>query len=540
MRTFKTDISNIEVPKQFTYPFFYQPHDLCKIAAKEIETEILQSHTNTKLLEGKMFGVLVVSNQNGKIGYLAGFSGLWNQKSTAKGFVPPIYDITQPSSYFKKKENEISLINQKIDALKCDEIFQTKIKQLEKLKLQQSQQLTQLKLTFDEHKRLRDEKRKSILSEQENKQLIRESQFEKAELKRQKKQFDINIQNLEQEIDVFSQQIKDLQSLRKKMSFNLQQWIFDQFKIQNANGETISISNLFAIHYNDDNQLPPAGAGDCAGPKLLQYAYNQNYKPICMAEFWIGKNSSDNIRKHGNFYPACQNKCKPILSFMMKGLDVEPNPLLSSNADIKIIHEDDEILVVDKPAGLQTVDGKENVISLEKIIRERYNLFDVPLIVHRLDMHTSGIVVMAKTKAMHKYLQQQFAEQKVKKTYIAILEGKINQTKGTIDLPLIADIENRPYQKVDFKKGKKAVTTFQVIDENENRSIVKFCPITGRTHQLRVHAAHPMGLNCAILGDRLYGTLPADRLYLHAQEIEIFSKQNKKMIFQSKKTFNDF
>ena len=314
--------------------------------------------------------------------------------------------------------------------------------------------------------------------------------------------------------------IEALKEERKQRSIALQQWIFEQFRLRNARGEE---QDIYSIFTQTAHRNPPAGTGECAAPKLLQYAYLNNLQPLAMAEFWWGDSPKGEIRRHGHYYPACRHKCEPILNFMLQGLQVEPNPLLTSNTDatqLETVYEDDYLLVVNKPAGMLSVPGKTGQASVLTLLQERYPDATGPILVHRLDMATSGLLLAAKDKDTHALLQKQFEGRTVKKRYIALLEGIPQaEPKGFIRLPLRPDFDNRPLQMVCYEYGKPAVTRYEIMDDNAERTRIAFYPETGRTHQLRVHAAHPDGLNCPIVGDPLYGQ-PANRLHLHAERLE--------------------
>lgn len=320
--------------------------------------------------------------------------------------------------------------------------------------------------------------------------------------------------------DNYQEIIEALKEERKQRSIALQQWIFEQFRLRNARGEE---QDIYSIFTQTAHRNPPAGTGECAAPKLLQYAYLNNLKPLAMAEFWWGDSPKGEIRRHGHYYPACRHKCEPILNFMLQGLQVEPNPLLTSNTDatqLETVYEDDYLLVVNKPAGMLSVPGKTGQASVLTLLQERYPDATGPILVHRLDMATSGLLLAAKDKDTHALLQKQFEGRTVKKRYIALLEGIPQaEPKGFIRLPLRPDFDNRPLQMVCYEYGKPAVTRYEIMDTENDRTRMAFYPETGRTHQLRVHAAHPEGLNCPIVGDPLYGQ-PANRLYLHAERLE--------------------
>lgn len=285
----------------------------------------------------------------------------------------------------------------------------------------------------------------------------------------------------------------------------------------NARGERRDLCDIFKT---TPQGLPPAGAGECAAPKLLQHAYLNGLKPLAMAEFWVGRSPKEEIRHDGHFYPSCKAKCEPILGWMLQGLNVEPNPLESkySSAPIEVLYNDQWLVAVNKPEGVLSVPGKLSVESLQERVQQMFP-HDEILAVHRLDMATSGVLVFAKNKEAHMRLQAMFESREVTKQYAAILDGIIVPDNGIIDLPLILNPDDRPRQMVSAKYGKQAITRYEVIERKNNKTRVFFYPETGRTHQLRVHASHPEGLATPIVGDTLYGT-HSNRLYLHAQSIE--------------------
>ena len=483
---FKKPVSHLALPEKFTYPFHYTPHPLCVLAAEEVKEYIAsRKEWQEELASGKMFGVLIVQTDNGitnneenQIGYLAAFSGNLAGKNLHPYFVPPVYDLLQPEGFFKIEEEQISAIN-------------------------------------------------------------------------------IRIRELE----------------------NSSSYLDSKEKWKNAQGE---VKDLYTIFEQTVQKVPPAGAGECALPKLLQYAYLHQLKPLAMAEFWWGDSPKNEIRHHGYYYPSCKGKCEPILQHMLQGLEVDENPLLNpvhEEEELEIVFEDEWLLVVNKPAGMLSVPGKaEDRDSVYHRLKKKYPEATGPMIVHRLDMATSGLLLVAKTKEVHQDLQAQFANRSIKKRYVAVLDGAIIKTEketkpiaekailiaketvstkktakaertgntGRIELPLCLNPLDRPRQMVSSEHGKEAITEYQIISESERitsesentfnesnrideseRSInesrkytrIIFYPLTGRTHQLRVHAAHPEGLGCPILGDELYGK-KADRLYLHAEYIE--------------------
>ena len=542
---FKKSVSHIALPEKFTYPFHYTPHPLCVLAAEEVKEYIAsRKEWQEELASGKMFGVLIVQTDNGitnneenQIGYLAAFSGNLAGKNLHPYFVPPVYDLLQPEGFFKIEEEQISAINIRIRELENSSSY---LDSKEKWKIETEQAkavLNQAKAELKMAKEAREIRRQSSpeLSEEEQASLIRESQYQKAEYKRLEKEWKKRLEELETEVRHFDIEIERLKTERKERSAALQRKLFEQFRMLNAQGE---VKDLYTIFEQTVQQVPPAGAGECALPKLLQYAYLHQLKPLAMAEFWWGDSPKNEIRHHGYYYPSCKGKCEPILLHMLQGLEVDENPLLNSiheDEELEIVYEDEWLVVVNKPAGMLSVPGKaEDRDSVYHRLKKKYPDATGPMIVHRLDMATSGLLLVAKTKEVHQHLQAQFADRSIKKRYTAVLDGVTARTEktvstekttlpfgraGRINLPLCLNPLDRPRQIVSREHGKEAITEYRIISESEKYIRITFYPLTGRTHQLRVHAAHPEGLGCPILGDELYGK-KADRLYLHAEYIE--------------------
>lgn len=547
LHTFQKSLSAFPLPEKFTYPFHYTPHPLCLAAAEEVQTYLRkQTIWQAELQQGKMFGVLIVQTGKGEIGYLAAFSGILAGCNQHAFFVPPVYDLQQPDGFFKKEEDQICLLTHRIVALASDQDFLSLCRHREELEAESACELAEARKALKEEKAKRAAWRKNQIRIEEpivNKPagnevtpdkpnstkshpeepneafLIRESQFQKAEYKRLERRWKERLDALQTRIDTYKAAIERLKTERKMRSAALQQQLFSQFKFLNARGET---KDLCAIFHQTVQKTPPAGAGECAAPKLLQYAYLQGWKPLAMAEFWWGESPKTEIRRHGQYYPACKGKCGPILAHMLVGLEVAPNPLLQTavaEIPLDILWEDEWLVVVHKPAGMAAVPGKAVAGSLYDRLRARYPEATGPLLVHRLDMATSGVLLAAKTKAVHQHLQAQFKNRTIRKRYIALLDGDVRVPEGRIDLPLASDPLDRPRQRVDPVAGKPALTTYRVLAYAGGRTRVALYPLTGRTHQLRVHAAHRLGLDCPIAGDELYGK-KADRLYLHAEYLE--------------------
>ncbi len=520
----------MELPERFTYPFCYVPHPLCVSAAEEVKGYVAErKEWQEELEKGKMFGVLVVEDERGVVGFLAAFSGILAGRNVHDYFVPPIYDLQEPDGFFRAEEEKISDINRRIGLLESDEGYRMCREEAERVVCESERVLTEAKKGNEQAREVRRQRRAAMPAEEELMQMVRESQHEKAELKRLKQYWEQKIARHWAEVERFATKIQELKTERKRRSSALQRRLFEQFDLLNARGER---KNLYELFQETAGRIPPAGAGECAAPRLLQYAYLHHLRPVAMAEFWWGESPRGEIRRHGNYYPACQEKCGPILRYMLQGLDVEENPLETESGtaeQVEILYEDEWLWVVNKPAGLLTVPGRSGQVSLWELMRKHLPAGNEPLVVHRLDMATSGVLVMAKTKEAHRNLQAQFKNHEVKKRYVAWLEGVVTSDEGVINLPLCLDPENRPYQIVSGKYGKKAITRYRVLDRTEKRTLIAFYPQTGRTHQLRVHAAHPRGLNTPIVGDMLYGH-PAGRLYLHAEQIEFRHPVTGKMI----------
>lgn len=536
--SFQTSIAGIELPRLFTYPFHYTPHPLCVMAAGEVQAYInKQTRWKEELDKGKMFGVLIVRTSNGQTGYLAAFSGNLCGSNSHSFFVPPVYDLLKPDGFFKIEEEQISAINHQIGQLQnCDRYLELQQK-MERETASSQQALSEARKVLKAAKERREQRRLHRPNENEQAAMIRESQYQKAEFKRLERYWKEQISEIKTELESFSSQIEALKAERRNRSAALQQKLFQQFNFLNAKGET---KNLCAIFEETVQKTPPAGAGECAAPKLLQYAYLSGLSPIAMAEFWWGESPKTEIRHHGYYYPSCKGKCEPILRHMLQGLNVEPAPSerysLSQNMP-EILFEDQWLLVLHKPEGVLSVPGKSEEQSIYSLLRARYPEATGPLVVHRLDMATSGLLLAAKTQEVHRHLQAQFENRSIKKRYIALLDGILPEEEGVIDLPICPDYLDRPRQMVNEELGKTAITRYRVMDRKNGQTRIAFFPLTGRTHQLRVHAAHPLGLNCPIVGDELYGR-KAERLYLHAEYLEfIHPVSGQRMVIEKKAEF---
>lgn len=513
------DVAAMELPQRFTCPFCYEPHPLALMAVEQVKRYVASRvDWADEMAAGKMLGILVAQGGEGHLGYLAAFSGNLVGNVHHDFFVPPVYDLLDPQGEFKRGEAQITAINHEVERLEhSPELAEMKRREAVALQLM-SDEIGAFKSLMAQHKQERDTHRQSgNLTADEQEALLNQSRFEKAELRRIRQRHQAILNQVVDETARYRQRIDDLKARRKAMSEALQERIFRLFVVNNARGERRDLVEVF----KPLGTLPPAGAGECCAPRLLNYAFNNGLRPLCMAEFWWGASPVGEVRHHGHFYPACRSKCKPILDFMLQGLDVDDNPLeqpVSSDNGIDTVYDDQWLTVLNKPSGMLTVPGK----ALEDSLYTRYRMVhpeaNGPIVVHRLDQDTSGLVLFAKDKMTHKALQQQFEAHTIKKQYIAVLDGIVSRDSGIIDLPLRPDVDDRPRQRVDRELGKSAVTRYRVLERRDGHTLIALEPLTGRTHQLRVHCSHPLGLNCPIVGDRLYGTA-STRLMLHARSI---------------------
>ena len=556
-------LSGIDIPERMNNPLDYQPHPLCIAVCKELQTYLSEREDwREEIDKGKMFGVLIVENANpepgaSEIGYLAAYSGQIGGRSDWDDFVPAVFDYLQPDGYFKTHEAEISDINQRIKQLDGNEHIKEAKSLIQQLQEERKQTIAAYQEKMKEAKAKRDARRKTgNLTPEEEAEMVKESQFMKAELRRLKKSLSEKT-TLETEYEVFQADILRLKQLRKTLSDALQQWLFSQFRMQNHEGKMKDLLEIFRDAALRDypqatlatsriaalKMVPPAGSGECCEPKLLQYAYLHGYRPLQMAMFWWGESPKEEIRHHLQFYPACNGKCKPILHWMLP--DRVFDSKIAEKQVLETLYEDDQLAVIYKPSGLLSVPGKDSSQpSVYSIMRKKYPAASSPLIVHRLDMATSGLMIIAKTDFAYHRLQKEFLHHRVQKKYIAIIgckdqeacdkiwekakkkemreeeKSSISAEKQKISLPLMPDYLDRPRQIVNHEQGKEAITEYEVLDRIDATHLrLALYPKTGRTHQLRVHCAHHEGLNAPILGDPLYGNEKASHLHLHAEEI---------------------
>ena len=520
---FSQNIDSLALPEKFTFPFYYEPQPLAVAATKQLQQQ-LETLTHLKAENaGKMFGVLVVQNAKQQLGFLSAYSGQIEGDKANISFVPPVSSMQLQDDSYLAQSKIINDINAQIEQLENSEQLHEVNSKLDDATQSYQQALLAQQAVMQAGRQQRKIQRtegKLELSESDFEQLKNklagQSIVEKKQLLALKAYWQNIIESLQQTHINISDEIAHLKKRRKTLSKSLQKKLFTQYQFLNANGETTDLNAIFAAL---PEHTPPSGAGDCAAPKLLQYAYKHDLKPLAMAEFWWGAAPKSAIRQHKNYYPSCYSKCQPILGHMLKGLDVEDNPLLINPAqgkDLSIVYKDDDLLVVNKPAEFLSVPGVNIDDSVYMRIKTQFPKASGPLIVHRLDMSTSGLLMIALNKRVHKALQKQFIERTIDKRYVALVNGNVAEDSGVIDLPLVLDFDDKPRQMVCYTHGKPSLTTWQVLERNNNITRLQLYPKTGRTHQLRVHCAHSLGLNMPIIGDTHYGQ-KAERLHLHAE-----------------------
>lgn len=546
---FLPPVSDQTLPEKFTFPFYYQPQPIALLAAEQLQQHLSSNNywvnyfgstPHGEYTTGKMFGVLVVKNTDGKLGFLSAFSGTINNNMSIPGFVPAILDIFADRSFYTEPQAEIQQLSATIGLRQNSPLlaeYSDEIKRITHQYQQSIDQHRQYMIAARKHRKLlRQDAAIKADSTSHNtllKQLAKQSVNDKNQLKNLVQQQRLAIQPLVQKLAKLQQEIQQLQQQRKTLSSALQQKIFDRFKVLNCDDEVKSLTELFR---HTPQKQPPAGAGECAAPKLLHYAFQHHLQPVALAEFWWGAPPVSAIRKHLTYYPACIGKCQPILKHMLAGMTLEANPLLQNTGEkteLSIIHQDQSLVIINKPAELLSVPGKHITDSVYSRIKQQFPLASGPLIVHRLDMSTSGLMVIALNKKAHKALQQQFINRTVNKRYVALISGHLTDAAGVVNLALCGDHYDRPRQKVCALQGKPAETEWQVIAQGKINGSpctqVSLSPKTGRTHQLRVHCAHFQGLNSPIIGDDLYGQSAA-RLYLHAQTLTLRHPDSKEII----------
>lgn len=517
LHIFGPEVSGIRMPQRLNDPFDYVPHELCKAAAAEVMRTI-EAHGEWKaeLSAGKMLGVLVVRDENRQTGFLAAFSGSTSTLNNQQYFVPPICDAARNDPFFRREEREISALTERAKALASSPETLSAIENLEKIRANARCALEAMRERMRKAKAERDRLREEYTSPQETERLRDESRREKTAYRREKARWQAEEAAAQSRAEACKAETESLKAERKRRSEELQMMLFDRFKVADAHGCMRSLLEIFAP---TPQRVPPSGTGECAAPKLLHYAFTHGMTPLAVAEFWYGASPAGEVRRHGAYYPACRGKCKPLLDYMLRATPTESREKAGYDLP-QVIFADEWLAVVEKPAGMLSVAGKTGGISVEEWARGRFAGAESPRAVHRLDMDVSGLMLIAMNGGSYRALQEQFARRTVLKRYIALLDGEVSPDEGVIELPLRPDPLDRPRQTADRLHGKKATTKYRIIMRDAGRSLALLEPVTGRTHQLRVHCAAAEGLNTPIAGDLLYGAAPWQRLALHSTAIE--------------------
>ncbi len=527
---------NIKLPQHFTFPYYYTPHPLALLAVDHLQhyLETQQQWQHDFDSKGKMFAVLLVKNQQGELGYLASVAGepcdSFEQTDPIPSFfVDAIYNKSQYQLATRQQQTELEHLAKHIHQLEhCTQFINIKQK-IANDQRQAQDEIAQFQKTMAAAKKARKQQRAdaetsstALTSEQLTAiitELGNQSSREKTAFKQLKHDWQNSLTDLtttyNQHLDAIDQAKKAHQAQQQQLYINK----LKSIQFLNIKGETKQLFQLFK--QSDSNQLKQAPieySSEQNCPKLLQAAFKFGYTPIALAEFWWGASPFEQIRQHKNIYPVCQSKCFEILEHMLDGIAVDDSPLEqtpSYGKELEIVYEDEAIVVVNKPAEFLSVSGKFITDSVHARIKKRYPNATGPLIVHRLDMSTSGLLILTLTAEANKNVQKQFIARTVEKRYTALLEGHVDNQSGIITLPLCGDEEDKPRQMVSISMGRSAETSYRVISRENNRTKVYLYPKTGRTHQLRVHCAHQAGLGTPIVGDDLYG-FKANRLHLHA------------------------
>ena len=503
-------ISADELPRQFTWPFCYEPHPLCEKAVSLVRNHLRsQPRFAMEAAKGKMFGVLVARRiSDGTVGFLAAYSGLLDGRNDLPWFVPPVFDLLAPGGFFKRGEAEISAMNDEIARLQSSSEYVALKAALQAVTQTAASDFAAAKAGMAVAKARRDEMRRSTLTPEAEEALLNESRHQKAEYRRLKQRLQNGIDLAKRQLDSYETNIVRLRAERKTRSASLQRRLFDNYIVSNALGDRQDLNQVFRAA---GIAMPPSGAGECAAPKLLQYAFRNGYHPLAMAEFWWGASPETEIRQHGHFYPACKSKCEPILGHMLQGVDVEPNvqeTQMMHPAEPSILYEDEWLVAVDKPAGMLSVPNADNnAPSVLSWALEHFPHATGSLVVHRLDMDTSGILLIAKDRQTFVLLQQQFEHRQIKKRYIAILDGLVATDKGTISLPLGGAKRENSHHPLPSRHPPRRTHAHHILSGNRTHPPIA-CPC-GTSPRIKRphHGRQPLWKTCR-------PPLPACRIHL--------------------------
>ncbi|MFA0542477.1 pseudouridine synthase [Vibrio sp. 10N.222.52.B7] len=523
---------DLALPTRFTFPYYYTPHPVCEFAMLQLQQSLVDCGVN-ETSQGNLYAVLLVQNPTTQgLGYLSAFSGLQLDPALVSQlnnihFVPPAFDSKQFQSQNSANLARQLQLSDDIEKLQQSHNLDTLLAELEGLKIESAKAIEAFLLAMAANKAQRNELREQANQEKALgnlesaanllKQLGNQSSQEKRDLKALRIEWKQKIAERQSQIDLIESELKNRKQDHQAVSQQLETQRLSHYRFINQAKQSKNLLELL------DGKDALEGSGDCCLPKLLNFAFEHGFKPLALSEFWWGLPPTDIIRQHANLYPVCQSKSFEILEHQLSGIELEDNPLIVNPAvgkSFNIVYEDDEIVVVNKPEEFLSVPGKFIEDSVYTRIKARYPDATGPLIIHRLDMSTSGLLILALTAESNKHIQKQFINRTVEKRYTALLDGEITGESGNISLPLRGDITDRPRQLVCHQHGRNAETHWQVVSTHNGKTKVHLYPKTGRTHQLRVHCAHPLGLAVPIRGDDLYG-YKRERLHLHAGYLKL-------------------
>lgn len=468
---------------------------------------------------GKMFGVLAVADAEGRVGFLRAVSGQLERQHRVEGYAPPVFDVALREAVEPVAEKVVKGLTSRVDAARLEPTLLAARAALVELEARHVSARETLRSRHAVNKQARKVARETTTDTAARHALDQLSRADDAERRKQEALFRDEHAQAMAVLAPLERRLAALERLRRIASQEAMRRIWDSYVFTSFSGEQTTVRALFPA--GD----PPSGAGDCSAPKLLDAARRLALTPLALAEFWWGAPPPGGGRVEGMYFPACKEKCGPVLPFLLRGIEVAKRetwkPRAVPEEELRIVLQDERFLVLDKPAGMLSVPARDESVTdcLTVRVQRRFPNATGPLAVHRLDLDTSGLLLVALDDEAYRLLQAQFLSRSVQKQYTAVLEGEVRGEEGLIELPLRVDLEQRPRQMVDFAHGKFAQTKWKVLSRGAGRTRVAMWPLTGRTHQLRVHAAHPQGLGVPIVGDRLYGA-PAERLLLHATVLE--------------------
>lgn len=513
-----------ERPRVFPSPFDdVAPHALAvrcaELVKRDLSTGFIAPGLPTSVLHraegGKMFGVLVVEARDGRVGFLRAVSGQVERAWTLEGYVRGVFDAALRAESEVAAEVVVKGLTARVEVARVEPSLLAAREVLRQLEERHAEQRLALKQTHAARKLERKAAREKTGDAAELHaldQLSRKDDWERRNAEARAREERAAAMAV---LAPLERRLAALERLRRVVSQETMRQIWNSYQLTNFAGETTTLRALFP------GGDPPSGAGDCAAPKLLHAARALQLRPLALAEFWWGAPPPGGGRVEGTFFPACREKCGPVLPFLLRGVETSARqtwrPRDVDEDELVVVHRDERFVVLNKPEGLLSTPARDETVT-DSLLARVQRAHPQAMTVHRLDLDTSGLILVALDEEMYRLLQEQFLSREVQKRYVAVLEGEVARDSGVIELPLRVDLDQRPRQLVDFEHGKAALTRFEVLSRESSRTRVAFFPLTGRTHQLRVHASHQLGLGAPIVGDRLYGT-PGPRLMLHAEEL---------------------